>query len=95
MTNKLISAVNLYEKEAMRMTQTIKENTVAHELLHQVLLDIENSPEVITESGFLDWLSERKGEYQRQYNEDSQAEDYGRVRAFAEVIGYIQRKSIM
>ena len=95
MTNKLISAVNLYEKESMRMTQTIKEDSVAHELLHQVLLDIENSPEVITESGFLDWLSERKEEYQRQYNEDSQAEDYGRVRAFAEVIGYIQRKSIM
>lgn len=95
MTNKLISAVNLYEKETMRMTQTIKENTVAHELLHQVLLDIENSPEVITESGFLDWLNERKGEYQRRYNEDSRAEDYGRVRAFVEMIGYIQRKSMM
>ena len=54
MTNKLISAVNLYEKESMRMTQTIKEDAVAHDLLHQVLLDIENSPDVITESGFLD-----------------------------------------
>ena len=95
MTNKLISAVNLYEKESMRMTQTIKEDIVARELLHQVLLDIENSPDVMTESGFLDWLNERKGEYQRRYNEDSQAENYGRVRAFAEVIGYIQRKSMM
>lgn len=95
MTNKLISAVNLYEKESMRMTQTIKEDSVARDLLHQVLRDIENSPDVITASGFLDWLNGRKEEYQRRYNEDSQAENYGRVRAFAEVIGYIQRKSMM
>lgn len=95
MTNKLISAVNLYEKESMRMTQTIKEDAVAHELLHQVLHDIENSLDVMTENGFLGWLNERKEEYQRRYNEDSQAEDYGRVRAFAEVIGYIQRKGMM
>ena len=41
MQNKLISATKLYEVESMLMTDSIRENAVASNLLHQVLSDIE------------------------------------------------------
>ena len=95
MENKLISATKLYEVEPMLMTDTIRENLVASNLLHQVLFDIENAPAIYSNKEFESWLRSRINESKATWHGSDDEMSFGEYRAYEDVLSYLRNHEVI
>lgn len=95
MQDKLISAVKLYEAESLLMTDSVKQDPVANNLLHQVLYDIENTPGVYVNDDFADWLKERNKAAKQNWYDTENKEDYGKMKAYMDVLTYLRSHEVI
>lgn len=95
MENKLISATKLYEVESMLMTDTVRANSVASNLLHQVLFDIENAPAVYINKDFESWLKSRINDSKSTWNAIDDEMAFGEYKAYEDVLSYFRNHEIV
>lgn len=95
MQNKLIRATKLYEIESMRMTDSVKENAVASNLLHQVLLDIKNMPAVYMDKAFDSWLRSKIYDSKDMWQKFDDEVAFGEYQAYEDVLSYLRRHEVI
>lgn len=95
MQNKLISATKLYEAESMLMIDSIRENAVASNLLHQVLSDIEKAPAVYADNDFVTFIKTMSDQNKSEWEFSGDEEPLGKYIAFSSVLGYLKRKGLI
>ena len=95
MQDKLISATKLYEVESMLMTDSIRENAVASNLLHQVLFDIEKAPAVYSDNDFVIFIKTMSDQNKGEWEFSGDEESLGKHIAFSSVLGYLKRKGLI
>lgn len=95
MQDKLISATKLYEVESMLMTDSIRENAVASNLLHQVLFDIENAPAVYANKEFESWLRSRINDSKDTWQGIDDEMAFGEYKAYEDVLCYLRMKGVI
>lgn len=95
MENKLISATKLYEVESMLMTDTVRANAVASNLLHQVLIDIEKAPAVYTTKEFESWLRSRINDSKDTWQGIDDEMAFGEYKAYEDVLSYLRMKGVV
>lgn len=89
MQDKLISATKLYEVESMLMTDSVRENSVASNLLHQVLLDIKNAPAIYANKEFESWLRSRINDSKDTWQGIDDEMAFGEYKAYEDVLSYL------
>lgn len=93
--NKLISATKLYEVMSMLMTDTVRENAVASNLLHQVLLDIQNAPAIYMNQEFESWLRSRINDSKAAWHEADDEMLFGEYKAYEDVLSYLRYHEVI
>lgn len=95
MENKLISAPKLYEVESMLMTDMVRANSVASNLLHQVLIDIEKAPAVYMTKEFESWLRSRINDSKNTWQGIDDEMAFGEYKAYEDVLSYLRNHEVI
>ena len=95
MEDKLINAAKLYEVESLLMTEVVKENSVARNLLYQVLFDIENAPAIFISSDFERWLKSSANEAKEEWQHFDDETAFGQYDAYTDVLGYLRNHDVI
>lgn len=95
MQDKLISATKLYEVESMLMTDSVRENSVASNLLHQVLFDIKNAPAIYANKEFESWLRSRINDSKDTWQGIDDEMAFGEYKAYEDVLSYLRNHEIV
>ena len=77
------------------MTDSVKENVVASNLLHRILDDIRDAPSVYTDKEFENYLKTMAEQSKEVWDEYGSEQFFGEYHAYTDVIGYLKMKGMM